>query len=57
MSNVEQTLRLLRELDRIDRQGAPEEPPAPVPTAAVLSALEHAGFDLYAAIASAHDDA
>jgi hypothetical protein len=60
MSNAEQTIRLLRELERLDHEAEDSEPPSSgeeVTSAALLEALVESDFDLTAAILAVRNGA
>ena len=60
MTNAEQTLRLLRELERLDQEAQDDESSssgAEVTAAALLEALVESDFNLTAAILGVRNDA
>lgn len=58
MSNADQTLRLLTELERLDRDADDDGSPASgITPAALLTALVESNFDLMAAIVSVRSGA
>jgi hypothetical protein len=60
MNNVEQTLRLLKELERLDQESDGGKPPssdAKVTAAALLEALTEGDFNLTKAILGVYNDA
>jgi hypothetical protein len=60
MGNVEQTLRLLRELERLDQEaegGEPSGSSTEVTAAALLESLAQSDFNLTAAILGVRHDA
>lgn len=56
MSDLEKTLRLLEELERLDFQSSEDPTPLPVRPSALLKALVESDFELNAAVLGVHDD-
>jgi hypothetical protein len=56
MNNMEQVLRLLKELERLDRDTDHESDPPTITSSALLKALVKSDFDLTTAILDVHID-